>query len=402
MDLADPAHGTYEDFAHTGPGTLAGQLLRSFWQPVAVSRDLPVGRAFPVRVMSADYTVYRGHSGKVFLLDGRCAHRGTQLSTGDVEEDCIRCFYHGWKYDGTGQCVDQAIERPSFASKVRIGSYPTYEYLGLVFAYLGEDQPPLPPSYPEFEQDVVVQASSTLNPFNFFQNLENNCDALHLSWAHRMSNFFADNWDAEFTASGDAAPALQGMTTGCTCEETEYGIRYDDVFDNGEVKTTHFELPNVLHVKIEPVSTESGWRDLVSRIVPIDDVSYRSFSWTVAHVSGDVAERYKSHPLNQSIRTDEQKAAIIELGDQILAGKRRLTVEDIGEAARDIWLQDYIAQRGQGLIADRTKERLGRSDRAVIFMREMWSREMEKLDTGQPIKQWRWPGHVESTTGASV
>ena len=69
----------------------------------------------------------------------RCAHRGTQLSTGWVEGDCVRCFYHGWKYDGAGQCVELPAEDPA-SRQVRIASYPTEEYLGLIFAYLGEGE----------------------------------------------------------------------------------------------------------------------------------------------------------------------------------------------------------------------------------------------------------------------
>src|SRR5437868_10725311 len=88
------------DFAHTGPGTLAGRYLRSFWQPVYPSGQLSAGRAMPIRIMSEDFTLYRGESGEAHLVAFRCAHRGTQLSTGWVEGDELRCFYHGWKYDG--------------------------------------------------------------------------------------------------------------------------------------------------------------------------------------------------------------------------------------------------------------------------------------------------------------
>src|SRR4029453_2584574 len=102
---------------------------------------------------SQDFTIYRGEDGTAHVVAPRCAHRGTQLSTGWVEGDCIRCFYHGWKYDGAGQCVEQPAEDAGFAGKVKIESSPTEEYLGLVFAYLGEAQrdatgafrpPPLP------------------------------------------------------------------------------------------------------------------------------------------------------------------------------------------------------------------------------------------------------------------
>src|SRR5215208_457002 len=143
----------YTDFAHTGPGTLAGRYLRRFWQPVYLGRELQIGHARPIRIMSEDFTLYRGESGQVHLLAYRCAHRGTQLSTGWVEGDCIRCFYHGWKYDHTGQCVDMPAENAAFPAKVCIRSYPLEEYLGFVFAYLGDDQPPAFTRWPEFEGD---------------------------------------------------------------------------------------------------------------------------------------------------------------------------------------------------------------------------------------------------------
>src|SRR4029434_6082533 len=110
----------WSDYEHTGPGTLAGRYLRLYWQPVAVSSDIASGRARPIRVMSEDLTLYRGESGDVHLLAFRCAHRGTQLSTGWVEGDELRCFYHGWKYDGSGQCTEQPAEPEPFCSRIKI------------------------------------------------------------------------------------------------------------------------------------------------------------------------------------------------------------------------------------------------------------------------------------------
>src|SRR3954469_21554949 len=100
----------WTDFVHTGPGTLAGQYLRRFWQPVYRAQDLAPGRAAPIEIMSERLTLYRGEAGTAHLVDFRCAHRGTQLSVGWVEDDCIRCRYHGWMYDATGQCVEQPGE----------------------------------------------------------------------------------------------------------------------------------------------------------------------------------------------------------------------------------------------------------------------------------------------------
>ena len=148
----------HSDFSRVGPESLSGQYLRRFWHPVYRSCDLRSGQAVTRRLLGEDFTLYRGDSGQAYMIDARCAHRATQLSTGWVEGDCIRCFYHGWKYDASGQCVEQPAEDSSFAAKVSIRSYPTQECLGLIFAYLGEGEPPPLPHYPEFEGEGILEA----------------------------------------------------------------------------------------------------------------------------------------------------------------------------------------------------------------------------------------------------
>ena len=111
----DRPYQDFEDFDHTGPGTLMGRYLRRFWQPVHIASDLLVGWAKPVRVMSEDFTLYRGESGTPYLVEFRCAHRSTQLSVGWITGETINCRYHGWSYDGTGQCVSQPAETNPFS-----------------------------------------------------------------------------------------------------------------------------------------------------------------------------------------------------------------------------------------------------------------------------------------------
>src|SRR5438876_11691555 len=113
MAVETRAPGTraaWMDFQHTGPGTLAGTFMRRFWQPACRSEDLPAKRAVVWTMMNEKFTLFRGESGAAHAIDFRCAHRGTQLSTGWVEGDCVRCRFHGWLYDGTGQCVEQPVE----------------------------------------------------------------------------------------------------------------------------------------------------------------------------------------------------------------------------------------------------------------------------------------------------
>jgi len=398
---SEPVTERFADFAHTGPATPAGRFMRSFWQPVALSEELEPGRALPVTVMSEEFTLYRGETGTLHLVSGRCAHRGTQLSIGWVEGDCIRCFYHGWKYDETGQCIEQAVEAPSFASKVRIRSYPVFEYLGIVFGYLGDGEPPPKPRYPEFESGVVADATHMIVPYNFFQNMENSVDTLHVSWVHRRSNFFADSRLSDFEGDKKKLGTMEGIVVTYEAEETDYGFVFRDVFDTGGVRISYFEIPNTLHIKVYPINEESGWRDFVAWKVPLDDTSYHNINWTIAHVDGEAAERYRAHPQHpRNQKRGQSWEQVKEFGDEILAGRRRLTKEDCGELAFSVNLQDYIAQKGQGVIADRRNERLGQSDKIVLLLRRLWSREMAKLEAGEPLKQWRWPGHLETTTGA--
>lgn len=99
------------EFPFTGPGRLAGTYMRLFWQPVARSVDLPIGRSKPITVMNVRYTLYRGQSGEPYVVDHHCPHRGTQLSAGYVEGEAIRCVYHGWKFGGGGACLERPGEK---------------------------------------------------------------------------------------------------------------------------------------------------------------------------------------------------------------------------------------------------------------------------------------------------
>ena len=370
----------YTDFHHTGPGTLAGRYMRRFWQPVYVAADLPPGHARPIRVMSEDCTLYRGEGGTVHLLDFRCAHRGTQLSTGWVEGDCIRCFYHGWKYDGAGQCVEQPAEEASFARKVQIRSYPTEEYLGLVFAYLGEAEgddtealrPPPLPRYRELEQEGVLDVSTYTRLCNYFNNLENGPDPVHLAFVHRASGF-TDN-------------GLVGVPR-VEAEESDWGLTVRATRPGGGVRVTQFGLPNLGHIKSSPDYPGGPWQDALSWRVPVDDDHHRSFNANLTHVTGEAAAQYRER---RRARPTGTGPSVAELAAAVLRGDLR--IDDLKDHPGIVGVQDTVAQVGQGVIADHEHERLGRSDAGVILLRKLWARELQALAEGRPLKQWTWEG----------
>src|ERR1700761_9698469 len=130
-----------------------GTLLRRFWQPVAMSREVAAGDAIQVKVFGEELALYRSQAGDVHLIGGLCAHRRTYLHTGWGDGDQLRCIYHGWTYDGTGQCTLRAAERDPGLPNVRVAGYPVQEYGGLIFAYMGTgDAPPFElPRKPAFD-----------------------------------------------------------------------------------------------------------------------------------------------------------------------------------------------------------------------------------------------------------
>src|SRR6266851_3645158 len=139
-----------EQLTQTGPGTPMGELLRRYWQPAALSEELPPGGgAIPVRLLGEDLVLFRDGEGRPGLLGLHCAHRGADLSYGRLEDGGLRCLYHGWLYDRQGRCLEQPGEPAgsTFHERIRHTAYPCQEVAGIIFAYLGPGEPPLLPAY---------------------------------------------------------------------------------------------------------------------------------------------------------------------------------------------------------------------------------------------------------------
>src|SRR5437588_575902 len=126
-----------------GPNTPMGDLLRRYWHPVGASQHID-SKPKRLKVLGEELLLYRGADGQVALMQLRCAHRSLALDYGRIEGNCIRCPYHGWLYDASGQCVEQPAEPEGsgFKDKVKLKSYKVQEYSGLVFGYLGPDPAP--------------------------------------------------------------------------------------------------------------------------------------------------------------------------------------------------------------------------------------------------------------------
>lgn len=321
----------FMDFYYTGPDTLAGRYMRKFWHPVYRAQDLKPGWAKPIKIMGEQFTLYRGDGGKPHVVDFRCPHRQAQLSIGWIEDDSIRCRFHGWKFDQTGQCVEQPAEKESFAEKMRIRSCPTEEYLGLIFVYFGEGTPPPLPRYPDFEKDNLW-AETYVRPCNYVNNLEN--DPIHIPFTHRESEFYMNR-----------PPEIPDISV----EESEWGVLLQSRFPSGRLYITQHGLPNILCFR-ERDRDHLAWR------VPIDDDNHASFQLDVTHITeGEEGEAYKNR---HKAREGKLGRSPKEIGEAVLRGDVR--IQDIAgpERSNIVWIQDYATQVGQGPLELRKKKRL--------------------------------------------
>ena len=370
---------SYDDMVHTGPKTLAGRYLRMFWHPIFRAKDLPPGRARPLRLLGEDFTLYRGTGGNAHVVNFRCAHRGAQMSLGWVEDDAIRCRYHGWRYAADGQCVEQPGEDPLSAAKIRIRTYPTIEYVGLIFAYLGEGEAPTFPRYPDLDNPgVIVTDPPEYVPCNFWNRLDN--DLPHIAWTHRST---ATRMNQPFMLT----PREEKY------DPTDYGYRSTTFAPGAMTRVLHWHMPNLVHFSQRSRARNYTQMELWDRkyvwTVPVDDGHFVAFDVTRTPLTGVEAKKYAAQRRNEQEHEAEMRWDVAEA---ILKGD--MTIEEIPEEVshyNGFVIEDYVTQVGQGTIADRAGEHLGRQDASVAYRRRLWLQELDALSKGRPLRTWPTP-----------
>lgn len=277
-------------------GQPAGELLRRYWQPAALSEELATQRPVrPVRLLGQDLVLFRDEAGKLGLLDRDCPHRGADLTFGRLEDGGLRCPFHGWLFDTQGQCLQTPAEPKgsTLCSRIHQKSYPVIEKNGIIFAYLGEGEPRLS----EFDCFVApeshVFAFKGLIDCNWLQALEVGIDPAHASFLHRF--FEDDEPDSSYgrqfraTSAGTDIPMTRVLREfecpNIDVETMPYGLRLIATREM-DAQRTHVRVTNVLFPQafVIPLSSEmtiTQWH------VPIDDKScywyalFTSFSGAV-------------------------------------------------------------------------------------------------------------------------
>lgn len=114
-----------------------GTFLMNCWYVAAWDHELIDGKLLARTILEQPLLLYKGDSGKVVALDNRCCHRGAKLSNGRLEGDCVRCMYHGLKFDATGKCV-QIPGQDNIPAKLGVRSYPIVEHDHLIWVWMGD------------------------------------------------------------------------------------------------------------------------------------------------------------------------------------------------------------------------------------------------------------------------
>ena len=173
-----------------GQGTPAGNLLRQYWQPAALVDELSEDRpAIAVELFGEQLVLFRVDNGAYGLVGRQCPHRGADLKFGRLEDGGIRCPFHGWLFDVDGKCLEQPAEPEGshFHTKINHVAYHCIERSGIVFAFMGEGEPPPLPSF-----DCLVAPDAFTFAFkghidaNWLQALEVGIDPAHASCLHRV------------------------------------------------------------------------------------------------------------------------------------------------------------------------------------------------------------------------
>jgi 5,5'-dehydrodivanillate O-demethylase len=372
------------DIARVGSGTPGGIFLRQFWVPVYRQQDLEIGQSVPIKILGENFALYRGNSGKAQVMEYHCPHRRAPLHLGWVEEDALRCMYHGWKFDCTGECLEQPAEDASFSKKVKVRTYPTEEFLGLIYAYFGEGEEPEFPPYPAPATEGYTE-NPPVDPLpcNYLQSFENSLDEVHVAFAHRTGGSHEGIYDLPEISS----------------EETDWGILRHGKRESGEDRLSIHYAPFTTRVIVPPMAGlegAGGWRELYLHFIPIDDENQQWFIINHVNVTGEEKEKYLAASKIYEQRV-EKAGSPQELAMKALRGEVRIHEIEHPELVR---VQDAAMMVGQGAYSDRSRERLGKSDVAIILWRKILEREMRAIIEGKPTKKWSVaPDNVLPTFG---
>lgn len=379
-----------ELLTHTGTATPCGELLRRYWQPVALSEELtPGGAPLAVKLLGDDLVVFRDDQGRVGVLEIHCCHRGADLSYGRLEDGGLRCIYHGWLYDVSGKCLEQPGEPNGGENRHLVcqPSFPCQEVGGIVFTYLGPGEPPLLPKY-EFLHvpDDQRFVSKIHHQCNYLQSNEGNIDPVHLSFLHRNLELTDLDKKRRVPGSETAPNALFGadLAPKIEVELTDFGVRIFTIRniedDKIYFRTSNFIMPNF---STFPGQTAAEGYS-VNWHVPIDDTSHWKF--VIVFSRKRALERQLMVRGRDELKPDYHM--IRDKTNRYLQDRAAMKNKSFSGIGYNFQAQDACVIEGAGAVQDRTREHLVTSDKAIVAARKLL------LKGIGDVKEGRDPMHV--------
>jgi phthalate 4,5-dioxygenase len=395
-----------ELLTQTGPGTAMGAMFRHYWLPALLAEELPANDCPPVRVkiLSERLIAFRDSGGRYGLMDEFCAHRGVSLWFGRNEEGGLRCPYHGWKYDVTGQCIEipSEPEESGFCSKVKLASYPLLKIGDILWTYMGA--PGTEPPIPEWEFAHVppdqTYTSKRWQESNWLQALEGGIDSSHVSWLHsgglKNDPLFKGAKGNEYN-NQDRKPHFEvvessgGLFIGAR-RNAEPGSYY--------WRITPWVIPNFTMVPPRGDHPVHGhfW-------IPIDDENCWTFSFDY-HPVRPLSEVERQAMIDGfGVHCEYEPGTFRPLQNKdndYMIDRDAQRRGDTYSGVKGIAMQDASLQESMGPVVDRSKENLVSTDNGIIMARRRLKKAVISLRDNDEVPPGIDPDHQRVRSAAVV
>lgn len=368
-----------------------GQLMRRHWQPVCLIEEVaePDGTPVKARVFGEDLVVFRDSDGQVGVLAEACPHRGASLVYGRNEEGGLRCLYHGWKMDVAGAVLEMASEPAAsgMADKTKHKAYPVKEWGGMVWSYFGPADPVpefVPPAWAP-TADTQVTIAKALLPCNWAQVLEGAIDSAHSSSLHSSDMVPARVESAETTAntwlrpSTDKAPRMQ-------VQRGEYGFRYAALRRPLKNASTHEYVRSTVFVApATALIPPNNLYNVANINVPMDDTNtaFYFIAWGHRTKTPETETWRKFLGQRVGIDLDENYVPLRNVGNRFWQDREAMKAGNF-TGIKGFPNQDIAMWVTMGAIADRSHDRLGASDLAIVEFRKQMLEAVNAFIAGEP------------------
>ncbi len=376
-----------------GPGTPINELFSHFWTPVLLASELPAPDCVPVRltILGLRLVAFRDSDGRVGVLDAYCLHRRANLFWGRNEEGGLRCAYHGWKFDVTGQCVDMpnCPEGPKYKERIKTRAFPTQEAGGLIWIYTGkpEEAPPLPDMGWLRVAPQQRYVAKVFMRCNWLQALEGDVDSSHVSFLHSSGG------SAFPSASRVDSHAFHDKQPRYVVEDMESGLRLAARRETSDGKA-HWRVSHWLMPCFVMVASPVGTPHLFNARVPIDD-THTLFIRLMWHPDRDLTARELSDYRDAGVFFPELEPGTYWPKENIhndYLVNRAAQRTSSWTGIKSVPAQDWAVVEDQGgPLLDRSLENLCSTDLAITSVRRRLLKTLKNLSDGLAPKEPQRP-----------